>query len=450
MLNIRRVAVAALVALSLGPGLAAPSAPALAQAPGPQTAPATVSIAIFYERLAPHGEWVEHPRYGWAWYPTRVDAGWRPYLNGRWILTDEYGWYWQSDEDWGWAVYHYGRWSYDTQYGWLWVPGTEWGPGWVAWREGNDTVGWAPLPPGVDYSDGDGLAWGDVDMTDDAYGVYWVFVPGRLFLAARLGRYALALSRNRGLLGSTRNVTRFERRNGRVYNRGLAPADVTRRFGRAVTRARVRQVSGPQAVRRATPGNTVDVFRPRVTRNAALQPPTRGTRTPPRTRGQRQATPGRPAAPDTRTAPPRTAPRSTDPRRTEPRQTAPRRIEPRRTEPGRNEPRTAPKQTPRTEPRATPRTEPRNPQRTEPRRDPAPRVQPGARTRPDASPRSQPRVQQPRVQPPRVQQPRAQEPRVQQPRVQQPRPQAQPPRAAPPAKKAPGPKRGPRDEKQDR
>lgn len=458
----RRAALAALVALPLGLGLGAPLAPAHAQTVGPQAAAETVSIALFYERLAPHGEWVEHPRWGWSWYPTKVDAGWRPYLHGRWIMTDEYGWYWQSDEDWGWATYHYGRWSYDARYGWLWVPGTVWGPGWVAWRQGNDTVGWAPLPPGVDYSDDGGLVWGDVDLADEPYAGYWVFVPGRLFLGLRLGRYALPMARNRAYLGTTRNATRFERRNGRVFNRGLEPADVARRFGRPVPRARVRQVTGPQAVRPNATGNTVNVFRPRVTRNAALRPPTRATRTPPRTLGQRQATPTRPTRPGTRTEPgDRTAPDTRTP------------------------PRTQPRTQPRTEPRATPR----NGQRTEPRRQPPTRVEPGARPRPDATPRVQPRTapqpgteprrrmeprtqprpepraQPPRVQPPRVQQPRVQQPRVQPPRVQQPRPQPrvqqprpqpgaqpQPGRAAPPARKAPdqAPRRGPRDEKQGR
>ena len=62
------------------------------------------------------------------------------------------------------------------------MPGTVWGPGWVAWRTGDAYVGWAPLPPGVDYTDAGDLAWGDIDLMDDPYANYWVFVAGRLFL----------------------------------------------------------------------------------------------------------------------------------------------------------------------------------------------------------------------------------------------------------------------------
>ena len=102
-------------------------------------------VSDFYEPLAPFGYWTEVPRYGWCWYPTNVEQGWRPYINGNWVWSDG-GWYWASEEPWAWATYHYGRWVWDPYYGWLWVPGLESAPAWVAWREGGDYVGWAPLP----------------------------------------------------------------------------------------------------------------------------------------------------------------------------------------------------------------------------------------------------------------------------------------------------------------
>ncbi len=300
---LRIIAFAVLAAGTIGVG-----APLTAPAARAQEA---VTIDYFYNRLSPYGEWVQHGRWGWVWYPTKVAAGWRPYLYGRWIRTDEYGWYWQSDEDWGWATYHYGRWAYDSQYGWIWVPGTVWGPGWVAWRSGDAYVGWAPLPPGVGYDDDSGLLWGGIDMLDDAYDTFWIFVPGRLFTGRRLNRYALPMSRNRSLLRATRDTTRYGRRNGRIVNQGLAPASVTRRFGRPVPTMRVRQVTSPTAVRRAPAGNMVDVYRPRVTRGAVTRPPTRLRRTPSPTRNQRQVTP-----------------RQVTPRQVTPRQVTPRKRRP--------------------------------------------------------------------------------------------------------------------------
>ena len=44
-------------------------------------------------------------------------------------------------------VYHYGRWTKVEDEGWCWIPDYEWGPAWVSWRESDDYVGWAPLPP---------------------------------------------------------------------------------------------------------------------------------------------------------------------------------------------------------------------------------------------------------------------------------------------------------------
>ena len=35
---------------------------------------AQVDVGIFYDSLAPYGEWVEMPDYGWSWAP-RVERG---------------------------------------------------------------------------------------------------------------------------------------------------------------------------------------------------------------------------------------------------------------------------------------------------------------------------------------------------------------------------------------
>ena len=100
----------------------------------------------FRAALDGYGQWVQHPRWGEVWIPDQRPADWQPYRLGHWAYTDEWGWYWDSEEDFGWVTYHYGRWMFDSGLGWIWVPGTEWGPAWVDWRQGDDFVGWAPLP----------------------------------------------------------------------------------------------------------------------------------------------------------------------------------------------------------------------------------------------------------------------------------------------------------------
>ena len=108
----------------------------------------------FRETLGAYGRWIEHPRWGAVWVPADIPVDWRPYRSGHWVYTDEWGWYWVADEEWGWIAYHYGRWLASPEYGWVWVPGRTWAPAWVAWRDGDDWVGWAALPPEASWDDG--------------------------------------------------------------------------------------------------------------------------------------------------------------------------------------------------------------------------------------------------------------------------------------------------------
>lgn len=115
-----------------------------APAPAPTT---PKDLSIFYERLAPHGRWIDVSGHGPCFQPRLARSrAWRPYVDGCWNWSS-LGWTWQTSEPFGWATYHYGRWVNLTTHGWLWVPGCEWAPAWVAWRQSRDHIGWAPLPP---------------------------------------------------------------------------------------------------------------------------------------------------------------------------------------------------------------------------------------------------------------------------------------------------------------
>jgi len=101
---------------------------------------------LFYDVLSDYGDWVLVEPRGFVFRPRVDPVWWRPYYDGYWSATDTYGWVWNSADAFGWATDHYGRWFYDDFQGWVWTPGLEWGPAWVAWRMGDDLVGWAPLP----------------------------------------------------------------------------------------------------------------------------------------------------------------------------------------------------------------------------------------------------------------------------------------------------------------
>jgi hypothetical protein len=158
-----------------------------------------VDYDYFYKELSPHGEWVEinakdigidikpgttinegstgyniaidllgiKTAYAqtdeqlfniFVWRPanelvkTMVDESpdkeYAPYNNGEWIYTDR-GWYFKASTPQEDLTSHYGRWTQDPELGWVWLPGKVWSPAWVDWRENEDHVGWAPLPPGT-------------------------------------------------------------------------------------------------------------------------------------------------------------------------------------------------------------------------------------------------------------------------------------------------------------
>ncbi|MDA0813056.1 MAG: hypothetical protein O3C21_11810, partial [Verrucomicrobia bacterium] len=115
------------------------------------------AVDVYYDDLAPYGEWLETDVYGSVWQPAGIgneSSNWRPYSDGAWVDSDE-GWEWRSNEPFGEICYHYGRWVLLADCGWVWVPGFDWAPAWVAWRAADGIAGWAPLPPeyGISYVD---------------------------------------------------------------------------------------------------------------------------------------------------------------------------------------------------------------------------------------------------------------------------------------------------------
>jgi len=234
----------------------------------------SVDLGFFYDSLAPYGNWVQRPSYGWVWTPTAVATSWHPYEYGHWVWTDQ-GWVWVSDEPYGWATYHYGRWYDDPDIGWAWVPGNEWGPSWVSWQAGADYVGWAPLPPGVSVSVGFGGGYGGY-----AYGIApasYVFVPERDFLAPRIASYAVPYARVNTFWGQTRNFTNYRFGGGRVFNQGI-PVDQVQRFvGRRVPQYQVADLGGNDFKRfrggAHIQGNRLAIFRPQVQKAAHVAPP---------------------------------------------------------------------------------------------------------------------------------------------------------------------------------
>src|SRR5438105_1433377 len=210
------------------------SAPPVAMPSAPE-----VNLDYFQQQLTSFGHWINHPQFGEVWQP-ELGPDFRPYFNGYWQFTSDYGWLWVSNEPFGDIVYHYGRWVYDANEAWLWVPGYVWGPGWVAWRDTGEYVGWLPLPPG--YSDFTTLApqsnapqayapealYGYQSLyggafSGDAFASMWIFVPGRDFARRDRRPYIVDRDTVRNLYRHSKDSTHyvFDRDHDRVLDRSL-------------------------------------------------------------------------------------------------------------------------------------------------------------------------------------------------------------------------------------
>lgn len=238
----------------------------------------TFDVSLFYDRLAPYGDWVHLDAYGWVWTPQAADClecAWRPYTVGFWAFAEPYGWTWVSTEEWGWATYHYGRWLWTDDYGWVWVPGTVWAPAWVSFRYGEGWVGWAPLPPTPRWRIDAGVD--SVAVVEGSIGSFaWAFVPVRWFGETELASRYAAPVHAPWLLARTQSSTRLVAENDVVVNRSIDVAAVERARGRAVVRYRPSDTTDPArvTVRAGTSGDTLPIFRARIAPTDAKKAPT--------------------------------------------------------------------------------------------------------------------------------------------------------------------------------
>lgn len=218
-----------------------------------------VSFQDFYDELSPHGRWVEYPGQGYVWVPA-AEPDFQPYsTRGHWVWTDNYEWMWVSEYDWGWAPFHYGRWDHDPYYGWYWVPGYEWSPAWVAWRDGGDYYGWAPIRPGINIS---------VNFNIGGYNPpynFWCFAPRRYITSPRIYDYYVDRRQNVTIIHQTTIiVNNFRYSNNYGFRSGPRRYDAEIYCGR-ITPVHFRQTYTPG--RTFYRNNEVTVYRPNVRRD---------------------------------------------------------------------------------------------------------------------------------------------------------------------------------------
>jgi hypothetical protein len=235
------------------------------------------SYDVFYDQLADDGQWYYDDTYGYVFQPSDAvsSSDWRPYSDGHWEDTDR-GWYWDSNERYGWATYHYGRWVLVDGEGWVWVPGNEWAPAWVSWRDSEDYVGWAPLPPDCG-SISVGISVGG--WCDSYWGIgpsWYCFLPYHSWFApSYVGAFA-PFSQNVAIINRTRNVTNIYNNNTVINNFGPQAQQIALKTNRQVTKYNVNYMAqtDPRAFKTAKNGNQLSVVGPKPTlKTVATKPP---------------------------------------------------------------------------------------------------------------------------------------------------------------------------------
>lgn len=189
-------------------------------------------LTFFVSELSPYGRWSDEPRYGRVWTPNdQSQRDWRPYSRGHWQFSQEYGWVWKPDEKWGEIPYHYGRWT-NSNNRWFWVPDRTWGPAWVDWRQNDDYIGWAPLPPEAAWR-GEG-EWQPQSSYFTSAPTNYITVPQRYFGDTNVYRYIVPRDRNSVVLNRALDITRYRIVDRRVRNEGPSREVIERVIGRRI------------------------------------------------------------------------------------------------------------------------------------------------------------------------------------------------------------------------
>jgi hypothetical protein len=145
---------------------------------------------------------------------------------------------WDSNERFGWATYHYGRWANIGGAGWCWVPGNQWAPAWVSWRESNEHVGWAPLPPEADISVNRSIS----SWSDSYYGIgpaAYAFISYSHWREPNYARFIERPERNVQIIRETTNVTNIVTNNNVINNFGPRVQNVERRTNQNIQQVKL-------------------------------------------------------------------------------------------------------------------------------------------------------------------------------------------------------------------
>ncbi|MEO8512461.1 MAG: DUF6600 domain-containing protein [Ignavibacteria bacterium] len=224
----------------------------------------TVDYKEFYDKLAPHGEWIEvkgrdigvdlkkntaaanehrtitfselfgvkdayadDADFGafFVWQPApnlavsltteetvAQPVQYVPYSNGQWVNTSQ-GWYFRAASEPEEITSHYGRWVNSPSVGWVWVPGRVWAPAWVDWREQDDYIAWEPVPPST-------YIINNIIVTPPVVEERYVVVEKKYFAEPEVYKYMYREHKNKIMIKEWRRLDGVMVMNKTVINKG--------------------------------------------------------------------------------------------------------------------------------------------------------------------------------------------------------------------------------------
>lgn len=135
-----------------------------------------------------------------------------PFTNGQWVNSDA-GWNFKAPTDYEETTSHYGRWNYSPTLGWVWLPGRVYSPAWVDWKEDDNNIAWAPLPPSTYFVN-------NTIPTPVISENNYIIVDKKYFAEPEVYKYMYKENKNKIMIKEMRRSDGVVVRNNIVYNVG--------------------------------------------------------------------------------------------------------------------------------------------------------------------------------------------------------------------------------------
>lgn len=177
-----------------------------------------------------------------------------PYNNGQWIYTDR-GWYFKASTPQEDLTCHYGRWTEDPQLGWVWLPGKVWAPAWVDWRENDDHICWAPVPPGAYIKDN---SISQYSINDNRYTI----VEKKHFIEPGVYKYRYQYVENKNKIMIKEMIKKdgIMIREKTVINKGPEVGEIEKKTGKKIDVIKIKKTGKKDEVGSST--GEISVFSP--------------------------------------------------------------------------------------------------------------------------------------------------------------------------------------------